>query len=508
MTKFVAGQVRARRSCTGVHEGNAVFQMVRRARGRVLRNLLLAECANAASVTLLFAIILLIVGTGALAWWWLLVVATAAAVAALYRAARRTPSAYVTAQLLDHRLGYADSISTALHFSQHPDAASSDVRRCQIEYAERLSKPADLSKAVPYTLPRSVYPMAALLVLVSSLFALRYTATKALDLKTPLASLLQLDAPEEEQVEQASNRQSKPEPDAGMKPQPGDGPLESKGSRHDDRNAARNEAAENGSQSKDGKASSQSKSSQEGSGESGEQPQAPEGQSGENANQSPAAGQRSAESGRGEPKSGNQAEGTDAAASSSQSSSILNKMRDAMQNLLSRVKPQTSNQPASARQQQGQQNGQAQGQQTAAQNQAGDGGRSGDGGNSQQGQADRSADSRRSQGKAPGEGQSPGGSKEPGAGVGAEDGSKDLKEAEQLAAMGKISEILGKRAANISGEATVEVQSTNQELRTPYAQRQASGGEGGAEIARDEVPVALQAYVTQYFEQVRKKQKK
>ena len=70
--------------------------------------------------------------------------------------------------------------------------------------------------------------------------------------------------------------------------------------------------------------------------------------------------------------------------------------------------------------------------------------------------------------------------------------------------MGKISEILGKRSATISGEATVEVQTTNQQLHTPYAQKGAQHTQGGAEISRDEVPVALQPYVQQYFEQVRK----
>src|ERR1035438_5709226 len=60
------------------------------------------------------------------------------------------------------------------------------------------------------------------------------------------------------------------------------------------------------------------------------------------------------------------------------------------------------------------------------------------------------------------------------------------------------------KLATISGEATVEVQTTNQQLRTPYAQKGAEHTQGGAEISRDEVPVALQPYVQQYFEQVRK----
>jgi len=70
--------------------------------------------------------------------------------------------------------------------------------------------------------------------------------------------------------------------------------------------------------------------------------------------------------------------------------------------------------------------------------------------------------------------------------------------------MGKISQIVGKRSANVTGEATVEVRSTSQQLRTPYAPRGGEHSQGGAEIGRDEIPVALQTYVERYFEQVRK----
>ena len=76
--------------------------------------------------------------------------------------------------------------------------------------------------------------------------------------------------------------------------------------------------------------------------------------------------------------------------------------------------------------------------------------------------------------------------------------------AEQLAAMGKISEIIGKRSQNITGEATIDVQSTSQQLRTGYQDRKSEHVQAGAEINRDEIPVALENYVTQYFEQVRK----
>jgi hypothetical protein len=79
-----------------------------------------------------------------------------------------------------------------------------------------------------------------------------------------------------------------------------------------------------------------------------------------------------------------------------------------------------------------------------------------------------------------------------------------VKLAEQMAAMGKLSEIIGKRSANVTGEAMVEVKNTSQQLSTRYEAKRAAHGESGTEISRDEVPVALQGYVQQYFEQVRK----
>ncbi len=70
--------------------------------------------------------------------------------------------------------------------------------------------------------------------------------------------------------------------------------------------------------------------------------------------------------------------------------------------------------------------------------------------------------------------------------------------------MGKLTEIMGKRSQAITGEATVEVQQTSQQLKTNYVNKGVQHSQGGAEISRDEVPVALQPYVQQYFEQVRK----
>jgi len=126
-------------------------------------------------------------------------------------------------------------------------------------------------------------------------------------------------------------------------------------------------------------------------------------------------------------------------------------------------------------------------------------------GDSEEGRPGEEAmDSQDSQGKGAGQSDTQQASKQPGSGIGSQDGDKSIRQAEQLAAMGKISEIIGKRSANLTGEATVEVQSTSQQLRTPYVPRGGQHSQGGAEIGRDQIPVALQTYVERYFEQVRK----
>jgi hypothetical protein len=70
--------------------------------------------------------------------------------------------------------------------------------------------------------------------------------------------------------------------------------------------------------------------------------------------------------------------------------------------------------------------------------------------------------------------------------------------------MGKISEVLGKRSATVTGEMMIEVDTTKQTLKTPWADRQAGHTEAGGEIHRDEVPLIFQPFVERYFEEIRK----
>src|SRR5262249_42426341 len=180
------------------------------------------------------------------------------------------------------------------------------------------------------------------------------------------------------------------------------------------------------------------------------------------------------------------------------------KLKDAVQNLMSRMKPQQAQQ-GSHQQTANDRSNSSQQQQKGGKPQSGKDGQASEQSDSQEGDpGEQGRDGQDADGKAAGKQESQQAGKQPGSGVGSRDGDKSLKQAADLAAMGKITELLGKRSQNISGEATVEVQNTSQQLRTPYADRGLQHGQNGGEIRRDEGPGALQAYVEHYFEQGRK----
>ncbi len=484
-----------------------VGNLVRQARRRILSNQLFAQGANAAIAALGAFILLLLFGTQILSWPVALAIPLAAAAFGIYRVKRRLPSPYAVAQLIDQRLGLADNLSTALYFSEVDPGARvvPDVRRAQFEEAARLAESVDARRAVPYTMPRAVYLMAGLALVAGSLFALRYSLSRRLDLKQPLANFLPESLTGGKSVHQANNarRNAKQTPET---------PDDGSSAPNQDREAPGQQDANQDVQTPGeipadaiAKMDAQSIPIQK-PGEQQDNEMATDdadsqgdGDSAQNGEESQD-GQGDGKGGKGE-KKGEKQDAKDA----SESSSLMSKMKDAFQNLLSRAKPQQSQQGA----QQGKdgKSVQSKSQQGSKQNgkdgQPQNGQQQGDAQEGEDGQEAKNSENAQ-QGKGQGKSDSQQSSKQPGSGIGSQDGDKAIKNAEQLAAMGKISEILGKRSATISGEATVEVQTTNQQLRTPYAQKGAEHTQAGAEISRDEVPVALQPYVQQYFEQVRK----
>jgi hypothetical protein len=484
-----------------------VHELIRRARRRFLNQELMSQGANTFSAGLAAFIVLLLLGTEVLNWYWAVLIPLAAIGTGIYRAYRRRPSPYRAAQIVDHRLALADTLSTAVYFSGQADAqpGTQDVVRNQRESAERAAAAVDLRQAIPYRLPRSAYIVAALALVVSSLFALRYGLNKRLDLRAPLARMIQ---------EQFSPRDSKEVADNMRRvPQPFDNPddasdtaadQDQKGPGQRDADSAdapqqgdQQDAEKSGASKDDGKKQSGDPQNQDGdaqSQQSDDQGQQDSGQPNSNA--------------QGQDKSNQdkQADGKQQSNSSGENGSLMSKLKDFAENLLSKVKPQPQNGATPPQQSANQNSKQGSGKQDGKNQQSKDGQQNGSQqADEQQGQSgDSQKDGQDSQGKGAGQDKSQQATKQPGSGVGSEDGNKEIRQAEQLAAMGKISELIGKRSAAVTGEATVEVQTTSQQLHTAYVKSGAEHSQTGAEIDRDEIPVALQPYVQQYFDQLRK----
>jgi hypothetical protein len=496
----------------GGARGVTVLTLVSRARARLLRNDLLAQGVNAFTAALSAFILLLLFGAEVLNWRWLVPIPLAAAAAGAYRALRRRPSPYRTAQLVDRRMGLSDALATAVFFNGgEPSGGSLEIRRCQLERAEVLSRTVDVRRAIPYSFPRAAYASGALFLVASSLFALRFGVTRRLDLKPPLAAILKLDLRLGQRVQEAK-AVADPPPEPEPRPAENTPAADEDPTRRDQAGARRQAAPQSGENSKGGREGGgreSESSSRNREQRSEEQPEGAGDPQQQRQNQQAAESRQPGRNGTEKQDPGQNADAGQQ--NGGEGSSLMDKFRDAVQNLLSRMKP--SQQQQGGRQQQSepargqnqgrqQQNGAGPQQARSGQQQTGEGQ-----GNSEQGEADRTAREAAGAQRQAARGDSEPPAKQPGSGIGSDDGNKEIKQAAQLAAMGKISEILGKRAADLSGEATVEVQSSDQQLRTPYAEHAARHSATGAEIGRDEIPLALQSYIEHYFEQVRKQKK-
>jgi hypothetical protein len=89
-------------------------------------------------------------------------------------------------------------------------------------------------------------------------------------------------------------------------------------------------------------------------------------------------------------------------------------------------------------------------------------------------------------------------------GAGRNDGRKNVREAEQLKALGKLEEIIGKRSATLTGDMTVEKPSGKQQLKTEYTNQLGTHSDTGGEINRDEIPPEYRAYIRAYMDAMHK----
>jgi hypothetical protein len=478
-------------------QGETVLTLVQRARRRLFHNELFNQGAHAAAAILIGFILLLLAGTQFLDWRWMALVAVVSLAAALYRARQRRLSLYAAAQVVDRRMALADTISTAVHFEQESSSAPAPLLQYQRERANQAAESVDVRTAVPYAMPRGVYLLAVLTLVAGSLFGLRYGILGHLDLHPPLTHMLaeQLGWKQPDQVARSQKRQPPlvPEPvdDAASASEPDQQQsMQPDTSTSDSNDAANESAAEKGDPTK-GDAKKDGARAGEQSADSDQEAQAESNPSqGDQKSGEQAGKQDQKQQSGGKPDPNNSSE-----------NSLVNKAKDLFQNLLSSLKPPSSN-PG---QQQNDQNNQGnKGQQKQQGEKNGQQKSSGQQGDQSQGEQGEQMENQEQSPQGNGKSDSQQATKQPGSGAGSQEGDKRIKQAEDLAAMGKITEILGKRANTLTGEATIEVQNTSQQLKTAYAPGVAQHGQSGGEINRDEIPVAMEPFVQEYFKQARK----
>ncbi len=480
-----------------------VQELIRRGQRRFFLNEALGQFAFAAAVTAGGLALMLVLGTRFFQWWTVIIPAAAGIGVGIWQVRKRAPGRYETAVRLDENASLHDTLSTAFHYSDGTGVktGSAEFLESQRAQAEVVAGSVNLETAIPFTFPRAVYVMAALCLVASVLVALRFRAG-ALDLSRPLTEVLF-----EDQAAKATKKQMAANTPPGSWTQQAEQMLERLGLKPADDGPvpgdpdALDKAVEqalkkpNGA---DGKSSLGNESDKAAAGKDGKQ-----GEDSKGGDPIDGADKSSGEAKDGEGSSASQGDqnqkGTSNKADAKQES-LISKLKEAVSSLMSKSKPQPGgpDQPSP-----NQKPSNSEPQKSGKKGDAGQGTPEKDGAESDQTDPDGDA-----MGGQKGQGKENSASsqrqQQEGSGIGAEDGIKDVKAAEQLKAMGKISEIIGKRSAAVSGETTVEVQSGNQQLHTAYGKSNAAHGQTDGDVTRDEIPVGLQAYVQQYFAEVRK----
>ena len=439
------------------------------------------------------AILLLLAGTQILDWYWIVLLAVGSFGVGLYRLRQTLPSTYLLAQQIDRRLSLADALSTATYFASPDARGDAAIRERQREEADAVARAIEPEAAVPFRRPRYAYHAAALAAVAFGMFALRYAVTGSMSLQPSLVKIaFDTFFPPQNQMAKAKqprdNRkppleQGDPDAPTVQNDKAPDTPLDAENTQESNQQAADNskENAQKGRQQ--------------------EQPpdqQADDSDKGDKQNGNDADQQNS----QNNSKDGKQAGKQDSKQGSrAENSSLMDKLKDAMSNMLNKMKSQPKDSdPQNAQNQKSQQEKSSQ---TAKQGQQQKQNSAADAQSDQQ--QTNSGDPKDSSEAKNGEKSSDkNASDDSKSGIGSADGDKAAKEAEQLRAMGKISEILGKRSQNVTGEVMVEVGQSKQQLKTPWAQKQAQHAEAGSEVQRDEVPLMYQQFVQQYFEEIRK----
>jgi hypothetical protein len=160
-----------------------VKQLLDQARKRVISHLVLDKGALALTIGMGGVVLLLLAGTQILNWYWPVILAAASLGVGIYQLRKFVPSRYELAQRIDRRMALADSLSTAVYFSENPKPGLESVCAVQAKAADSLASGVSLEQALPLTRSRFVVPAAILFVAASGLFFTRYLMTGSLDLR-------------------------------------------------------------------------------------------------------------------------------------------------------------------------------------------------------------------------------------------------------------------------------------------------------------------------------------
>jgi hypothetical protein len=447
---------------------------------------------------------MLLLGTQILDWYWLVLLGGIGAGIALFRVLRNRMAPYRVAQVLDQKFELKDSLSTAWFLSSGANPREDSLAQLQIARAEELAQTVRVAEAFPFRAHRAWAVAGALAAVAFGLFAVRYMVTSSMSLREAMIPL-HLDSVferSEDPHSPAAKRaldSSANDPSAKLIP-----PEVRENASNSDANQPQ-DGKENGAETAASGSSPAQNTDPEAKRSTHEQ-QAHEGgrsgsdtKSGDKADGSP--GQ--------EPGSKTDPDTKDQSARGQDASpGLMDKMKDALSSLMAKMRPGQNSQGSPQDNKRQNADGKAGDPNPTSKDQAG---QQQDAGNQQpsreqnsQGQAQGQTKEKAQASQSQASDQSTQSGSDSRSGVGRQDGNKGVKEAEQLQAMGKLEEIIGKRSANLTGEMSVETPSNKQQLKTAYSQRQGHHTDSGGEINRDEIPLIYQQYVREYMEQVRK----
>jgi hypothetical protein len=485
-----------------------VESTVRSAWRRSLLVLTFEQLAFTLAVILGGGILMLVLGTQILNWYWLTLFAVIGFALGIARTRNRMLTRYAVAQVIDRRLQLKDSLSTALFLLTGTDRRDDPVARFQIEQAKRIAASVNAASAFPFRRQRSWALVGGLAAVMFGLFAARYFVYSRLSFEESLVPIHLGSVLERFEQSLAAQNQQPADPRVGQQERRSSKAAQSEqkyehgeiSRLHDNLQQERDPTSSTQSAAQD-KAAEENRTTQNEKAEN----------TPSNESQQQRPGDNAARENRQQVNAATPYKNQDTA-NPQPSSSLLEKMKDAVSSLLAKMNSagsanksaqnsERSPEGSKAEQNSSTKAGQQQ-QSPNAQTQRARNDPSSEGGEQGQTREKPEASLGRNSDLSPNNNGSDAHS-----GIGSQNGDKALKEAEQLQAMGKLAEIIGKRSADLTGEVTVETSSGKQRLKTEDSQRVGQHSDLGGEINRDEIPLMYQQYVREYMERVHKEAK-